>query len=126
MVQKREDLNVTVGPLLIGCLVTAVYALPQIDLCRTLTERNARCRGYGIATMQSYMYWSRFPRDPKYIKAVVSCPREMYTPLLIGFLSHLAGRSALVGRLSSLFPRVLVAGLTTLVNRLTASWILPM
>ncbi|KAI0716550.1 hypothetical protein C8Q76DRAFT_411635 [Earliella scabrosa] len=52
MVQKREDLNVTVGPLLIGCLVTAV--------------------GYGITTMQSYMYWSRFPRDPKYIKAVVA------------------------------------------------------
>ena len=103
MVQKREDLNVTVGPLLIGCLVTAVYVLPQIPLYRTLTEWIARCRGYGITTMQSYMYWSRFPRDPKYIKAVVSCPREMYPRLLIGFLSFLTGRSTLVGHLSSLY-----------------------
>ncbi|KAI0753761.1 hypothetical protein C8Q74DRAFT_1373701 [Fomes fomentarius] len=52
MVEQRENLNVTVGALLIGCLITAV--------------------GYGVTTLQTYMYTSRFPRDPAYLKIIVS------------------------------------------------------
>ncbi|KAI0776577.1 hypothetical protein BD413DRAFT_224131 [Trametes elegans] len=45
------DLNVTVGALLLGVLVTAV--------------------GYGITTMQTYLYMSRFPKDPWFIRWTV-------------------------------------------------------
>ncbi|KAI1795263.1 hypothetical protein LXA43DRAFT_1090915 [Ganoderma leucocontextum] len=46
-----SDLTVTVGALLLGVLVTAV--------------------GYGITTMQTYMYIGRFPKDPWPIKWTV-------------------------------------------------------
>ncbi|KAI0640896.1 hypothetical protein C8Q79DRAFT_1014742 [Trametes meyenii] len=46
-----SDLNVTVGALLLGVLVTAV--------------------GYGITTLQTYMYMNRFPNDPWYIRWTV-------------------------------------------------------
>ncbi|KAI0669096.1 hypothetical protein C8Q78DRAFT_230474 [Trametes maxima] len=46
-----SDLNETVGALLIGVLVTAV--------------------GYGITTMQTYLYMNRFPKDPWYIRWTV-------------------------------------------------------
>ncbi|OSC97545.1 hypothetical protein PYCCODRAFT_1440062 [Trametes coccinea BRFM310] len=46
-----SDLNVTVGALLVGVLVTAV--------------------GYGITTLQTYMYMNRFPKDPWYIRWTV-------------------------------------------------------
>ncbi|KAM5539675.1 hypothetical protein V8D89_006784 [Ganoderma adspersum] len=46
-----SELNVTVGALLLGVLVTAV--------------------GYGITTMQTYMYIGRFPKDPWLIKSTV-------------------------------------------------------
>ncbi|KAI0669101.1 hypothetical protein C8Q78DRAFT_978516 [Trametes maxima] len=46
-----SDLNVTVGALLLGVLVTAV--------------------GYGITTLQTYMYMNRFPKDPWYIRWTV-------------------------------------------------------
>ncbi|KAM5530902.1 hypothetical protein V8D89_015434 [Ganoderma adspersum] len=45
------DLNVTVGALLIGVLVTAV--------------------GFGVTTMQTYMYMARFPKDSWTIKWTV-------------------------------------------------------
>ncbi|GBE87205.1 hypothetical protein SCP_1004520 [Sparassis crispa] len=46
-----NDLNATVGALLLGTLFTAV--------------------GFGITTMQTYMYMSRFPNDPKIIRWTV-------------------------------------------------------
>ncbi|PIL26435.1 hypothetical protein GSI_12193 [Ganoderma sinense ZZ0214-1] len=46
-----SELNVTVGALLLGVLVTAV--------------------GYGITTMQTYMYIGRFPKDPWLSKSTV-------------------------------------------------------
>ncbi|KAI0776575.1 hypothetical protein BD413DRAFT_610196 [Trametes elegans] len=47
----QGSLNVTVGALLIGCLITAV--------------------GFGITTMQTYMYSTRFPKDPNYLRIIV-------------------------------------------------------
>ncbi|KAL7277632.1 hypothetical protein ACG7TL_008559 [Trametes sanguinea] len=49
--RNMSDLNVTVGALLVGVLVTAV--------------------GYGITTLQTYMYMNRFPKDPWYIRWTV-------------------------------------------------------
>ncbi|KAI0351184.1 hypothetical protein OH77DRAFT_1439349 [Trametes cingulata] len=53
------DLDRTVGALLLGILVTSVYV--QLD----------HFRGYGITTMQTYMYAGRFPQDPQYIRWTV-------------------------------------------------------
>ena len=39
------------------------------SLCHRLTRHTRR--GYGITTMQTYLYSSRFPRDPQYLKAIV-------------------------------------------------------
>ncbi|GBE84573.1 hypothetical protein BKA93DRAFT_827718 [Sparassis latifolia] len=46
-----QNLNETVGALLLGSLFTAV--------------------GYGITTMQTYMYMTRFPKDPKIMRYTV-------------------------------------------------------
>ncbi|CDO69414.1 hypothetical protein BN946_scf184791.g9 [Trametes cinnabarina] len=62
-----SDLNVTVGALLIGVLVTAVYDLSRPSVTHKSRANPFECSGFGITTLQTYMYMNRFPKDPWYI-----------------------------------------------------------
>ncbi len=105
MVDQRDNLNVTVGALLIGCLITAVYvrSLHSDYTASLLTPRCilSACRGYGVTTLQTYMYISRFPRDPAYLKIIVSRPCIHALGCCTPHLHYIVGQCTLVSVPSS-------------------------
>lgn len=67
------DLDLTAGALLLGVLITDMYVLKFATQQFTiwLTNGNCTCSGYGITTTQTYMYMTRFTRDPWFIRGTV-------------------------------------------------------
>ena len=68
------SLNLTVGALLLGVLFTAVCViiLYLLDVCPQVAQSVPISSGFGITTMQTYLYMTRFPKDPKGIRWTVS------------------------------------------------------
>ena len=93
-VDMGPSLNLTVGALLLGVLFTAVCViiLYLLDVRPQVAQSIPISSGFGITTMQTYLYMTRFPKDPKGIRWTVST-----SPLLSIFpfflLSSRSGRS---------------------------------
>lgn len=74
-IPAKLDIETTFGAMFFGAVVSAWYVHFYATVGSDFTSHMDSESVFGASTMQAYLYYHRFQRDPRYLKVAVSCQK---------------------------------------------------